>query len=116
MAALQEERFIDAAEAFTRVQHAMPGEIAVALMVANAWRLSGNSMAERDALSRAYRESIDVADVATLFQLGAALLDAGIPTEARRCFERVVRQRPRDPAALGALAGATRADGDPLIT
>lgn len=113
LVSLEEERYADAAEAFARVQQAMPQEIAVALMVANAWRLSGNTVAERDALLQAYRASIEATDAATVYQLGAALLDAGAPTEARRCFERVVRQRPKDPAALGALAGATRAEGDP---
>ncbi|WP_373061810.1 tetratricopeptide repeat protein [Gemmatimonas sp.] len=113
LSALEGERFTEAADAFARVQQEMPQEIAVALMVANAWHLSGDAVAEREALLHTYRASIDDADDASVYQLGAALLDAGAPTEARRCFERVVRHRPKDPAALGALAGATRAEGDP---
>ncbi len=114
LVALEGERFAEAATAFARVQQAMPHDIAVALMVANAWRLSGDTVAEREALLHSYRASrADDADAAPVYQLGAALLDAGAPTEARRCFEHVVRQRPKDAAALGALASATRADGDP---
>ena len=120
--ALEAGRFVDAAAAFTRVQDAVPGEITAALMVANAWRLAGNTMAVRRALLSVFHHatdaasgpsSIDSADETAMYELGAALLDAGAPAEARQLFERVVRIRPKDPAALGALAGATRADGDP---
>jgi len=120
--ALDAGRHADAADAFMRVQEALPREITAALMVANAWRLAGNTVAVRDALLSVFHHatdtspgpaSIDDADVTAIYELGAALLDAGAPSEARQLFERVVRKRPKDPAALGALAGATRADGDP---
>jgi tetratricopeptide (TPR) repeat protein len=120
--ALDAGRHTEAAAAFALVQAALPREITVALMVANAWRLAGNTVAVRDALLSVFHHatgttdgpsSIDSADVTAIYELGAALLDAGAPSEARQLFERVVRKRPKDPAALGALAGATRADGDP---
>lgn len=120
--ALDAGHHAEAAAAFSRVHEALPGEITAALMVANAWRLAGNTVAVRVALLSAYHHataaavgaaSIDGADVTALYELGAALLDAGAPLEAQHLFERVVRKRPKDPAALGALAGATRAAGDP---
>lgn len=120
--ALDAGHHAEAAAAFSRVQDALPSEITAALMVANAWRLAGNSVAVRHALLSVFHQatdaasgpaSIDGADVTAIYELGAALLDAGAPSEARQLFERVVRKRPKDPAALGALAGATRADGDP---
>ncbi|WP_396200782.1 hypothetical protein, partial [Gemmatimonas sp.] len=52
--ALERECFVEAAEAFADVQQAMPHEIAVALMVANARRLAGNRVAERAALMLTY--------------------------------------------------------------
>jgi Flp pilus assembly protein TadD len=121
-AALDAGQYGEAASAFMRVQAAVPGEVTVALMVADAWRLAGDTVAQRHALVTVFQQlsaspsgatSVDPADVTTLYTLGAALLEAGAPHEARSLFERVVRQRPRDPAALGALAGATRAAGDP---
>ena len=111
-----------AAAAFSEIQQALPGEISAALMTANAWRLAGNTVAVRSTLQSVFQQttattsgpaSINSADVTAIYELGAALLDAGAPSEARLLFERVVRMRPKDPAALGALAGATRADGDP---
>ncbi len=115
---LDEGRHLEAAAEFRRVQHALPDEITAALMVANACTLAGDTVAVRDALLIAYAHgtstrSIEAADITAVYELGAALLDAGAPEEARQLFERVVRQRPKDPAALGALAGATRAAGDP---
>ena len=121
-AALDAGHHADAAAAFMRVHVALPGEITVALMVANAWRLAGNTMAMREALLSVFHHTtatasapalIERENVTAMYELGAALLDAGAPSEARQLFERVVRQRPKDPAALGALAGATRAEGDP---
>jgi Glycosyltransferase family 9 (heptosyltransferase) len=121
-AALDAGQYADAAAAFTRVHEVVPGEITVALMVADAWRLAGRTGARRHALVAVFHHvpaspsgatSVDHADLIALHALGAALLDAGAPLEAQSLFERVVRQRPRDPAALGALAGATRAAGDP---
>ncbi len=120
--ALDAGHHVEAAALFTRVQDALPGEMTAALMVANAWRLAGDTVAVRDALLSVFRHatdastgsaSIESADVTAIYEFGAALLDAGAPHEARQLFERVVRKRPKDPAALGALAGATRADGDP---
>ncbi|WP_411280676.1 tetratricopeptide repeat protein [Gemmatimonas sp.] len=120
--ALDAGHHADAAATFMRVQDALPGEITAALMVANAWRLAGNTVAVRTSLLSVFHHatatasgtaSIERADITAVYELGAALLDAGAPDEARRLFERVVRQRPKDPAALGALAGATRAAGDP---
>lgn len=123
-AALDAGHHADAAAAFRHVQDALPGEITVALMVANAWRLAGHTMAVRDTLLSVFHHATATAtasgpalrepvDVTAIYELGAALLEAGLPAEARQLFERVVRQRPKDPAALGALAGATRAEGDP---
>lgn len=115
---LSEARHAEAAAEFARVQTALPSEITAALMVANAWGLAGNTAAARTALLLTYEHgttsrSIEQADVTVVYELGAALLDAGAPDQARQLFEQVVRQRPKDPAALGALAGATRASGDP---
>lgn len=111
-AALDDERFHDAAEAFGAAAAAMPGEWALHQMTANAWRLAGQIVRARDQLLVAFAAARP-ADVDGTYALGAALLDAGAPGEARACFEAVVRARPRDPAALGALASAMRADGDP---
>ena len=120
--ALDAGHHAQAAAAFSEIQQALPGDISAALMTANAWRLAGNTVAVRSTLQSVFQQAtaatsgpalIDSADVTAVYALGAALLDAGAPSEARRLFERVVRKRPKDPAALGALAGATRADGDP---
>ena len=120
--ALDAGHHAEAAVAFSQIQEALPGEITAALMTANAWRLAGNTIAVRNTLQSVFQQatdansgpaSIEGADVTTIYELGAALLEAGAPAEARQLFARVVRKRPRDPAALGALAGATRADGDP---
>lgn len=110
--ALDAERFRDAAEAFGAAAAALPGEWSLHQMTANAWRLAGQIVRAREQLLVAFHAARP-ADIEGLYALGAALLDAGAPTEARACFDAVVRTRPRDPAALAALASAMRADGDP---
>lgn len=110
--ALDAGRYRDAADAFGHAADALPGELALHQMVANAWRLAGDVVAAREALRRGFTVARP-RDAESLHALGTALLETGAPTEARLCFEEVVRLRPRDPAALGALASARRADGDP---
>jgi Flp pilus assembly protein TadD len=111
-AALDAGQFAEAATAFARVQDATPRDIAVALMVANAWRLAGDTVRARSALQRACTPEARHA-AAALYELGGALLAVGAPNDALRCFEEVARVRPRDPVVIGALASATRATGDP---
>lgn len=111
--ALEAERHAEAAAAFARARDALPGVTAIALMVANAWRLAGQVVREREALVAAFAHA-DRSDVDTLHELGTALLNAGAPVEAQACFAESAAQRPRDPAAWSALASATRAAGDPM--
>lgn len=110
--ALDEGRHRDAALAFGRAAAALPTEWALHQMTANAWRLAGDVVQARDALRFAFRAGQPAA-IESLFTLGTALLETGAPSEARACFNAVLARRPRDPAALGALAAAQRADGDP---
>lgn len=95
-------------EAFARV----PSAFALAQMAANAWRLAGDVLAERT-IWRSALATARPSDARSLYELGSGLLATGAPSEARECFEAVVRLLPNDMAALGALASALRADGDP---
>jgi len=101
-----------AAEAFGVVGAALPSDLGVAQMEANAWRLAGETVAARSVLLRAFLHATS-ADVPSLFALGSALLETGAPDEALTCFARVARVRPHDASALNALASAMRASGDP---
>lgn len=110
--ALEAGRYRDAAAAFAQAAAALPTEWPLHQMTANAWTLAGDVVRARDALRVAFEQARPV-DVEGLYALGTALLDSGAAAEARLCFETVAAKRPRDPAALSALASATRADGDP---
>lgn len=110
--ALEEGRHRAAALAFSRARDATPGVTAIALMAANAWRLAERVLEEREALLVALSMA-DRTDVASLYELGTALLRVGAPMEARTCFEVAVQHLPQDAAAWSALASATRAAGDP---
>lgn len=111
-AALEAGAFRKAAEQFGALSLRLPEDLAVARSEANAWRLAGDTVAARRAFQRASRIAA-AADVATVYEIGAALLDTGAPDDALACFSRVDKERPKDPAALSALAGALRASGDP---
>ena len=110
--ALDTGHYRSAAEAFARVYAEMPRELTVARMVAHAWRLAGDVVAERQVLQAAFRQALP-GDVQALHELGGALLETGAATEARACFDRVVKKRPKDAGAIGALASAMRAEGNP---
>lgn len=110
-AALERDDRAGAVTAFTAACDLAPGEVSVALALSNAHRLSGDALMTRATLLRAYAVASAAGD-ATLYALGAALLEAGSPVEAVECFARVVKTRPREPAALAALAGAMRTMGD----
>ncbi len=110
--ALEEGRHREAALAFSRARDATPGVTAIALMAANAWRLAERVLEEREALLVALSMA-DRTDVASLYELGTALLRVGAPMEARTCFEVAVQRHPQDAAAWSALASASRAAGDP---
>ena len=110
--ALEAERFAEAAIAFERATHVLPSEWTLHVMTTNAWRLAGQRVRERTAWRWAYQAGRPTT-AESLYQLGTGLLETGAPSEARDCFEQVVKQRPRDAAALAALASARRADGDP---
>ncbi len=110
--ALEAGRFADAVGAFTRVRDQVPGDVSIAIALANVHRLMGGLSAAREVVLRAHVDG-DWSAPATAFALGSALLDAGAPGEAMACFQRVVRVMPADPAALGALASARRAVGEP---
>lgn len=109
-AALERGEYSRAAAAFTRALEAAPRESAIALMLANAHRLAGNTIASRAVLLTAFHTSLP-GDPKQRYGLGAALLDAGASEEAAECFAMVVKALPTDPAALAALAGAKRALG-----
>lgn len=110
--ALEQGRFVDAARAFERAADGLPAEFSLHQMAASAWRLAGEVVRERERWRLAF-ERARPDDAERLYSLGAGLLETGAPTEARACFGPVVSRRPRDPAALSALASAYRAEGDP---
>lgn len=101
-----------ALSAFSAAWDAAPGDPGVAQLVANIHRLQGDTVAARAVLREAAQRGGWEAPAAA-HQLGTALLAVGAPREAARCFEVVRRQRPRDPAPLGALAAAQRVLGNP---
>ena len=109
-AALERGEYSHAVVAFTRALEAAPAESAIALMLANAHRLAGDTIASRAVLLSAFHTSLP-SDPKQRYEFGAALLDAGAPLEASECFTLVVKALPKDPAALAALAGARRTLG-----
>ncbi len=111
-AALEARNYAAAQRGFRRVWQRLPADPAVAQLVANAHRLAGEVVAAREVLRTAEARGGWEAPEAA-HALGTALLEVGAPEEAVRCFAHVVAQRPTDPAAVGALAAATRAAGDP---
>jgi hypothetical protein len=108
--ALEEGRHAEAAQAFDQVRAAIPDNVTVCQMAAQAWRLARDTVRERDAWRGAYavRQAVDIP---TLFEIGSGLLLSGAPFEARECLETVAAARARDSAALGALAAACRSTG-----
>ncbi len=102
----------EAARDFNEAFLLVPSAFAFAQMAANAWRLVGDVLAER-AVWQSVLSTARPGDATSLYELGTGLLATGSPTAARECFEEVVRLLPRDTSALGALASALRADGDP---
>jgi Tfp pilus assembly protein PilF len=110
--ALEARDYIGAQRTFRRVWQRLPADPAVAQLVANAHRMTGEVATAREVLRTAWaRGGWEAPPVA--HALGTALLEVGAPAEAVRCFAHVVAQRPADPAGTGALAAATRAAGDP---
>lgn len=109
-AALEAGRHREAAQAFARVLAAIPGEFALVKMVANAWRLAGDTAAER-AVWVAAGPLAPTLDTLSIYGIGAGCLATGATTEAVALLETVARARPRDPVAMGTLASAYRANG-----
>lgn len=109
--ALENGRYADARDAFTRVHKQRPADVSIAIALANVHRLSGDLSQVQRVLLRAHAEG-DWSAPSTAFSLGSALLDAGAALEAAACFQRVVKAMPNDAAAAGALAGARRALGE----
>ncbi len=111
-AALERDDVAGAVTAFRIARDLVPSDVSVAIALANAHRLRGDTLGARDTLLHVHTVSM-TSEPSLAFSLGAALLDAGAPAEAAACFERVVAALPRDPAALAALAGALRTIGQP---
>jgi hypothetical protein len=109
--ALERGAYADAADAFRLVREALPHDVTVALMLANALRLADDPLGARSVLETAEATG-DWTAPATAHQLAGALLDAGAPFAALRCAEYVRQRLPTDPAALGAVAAARRMVGD----
>ncbi len=97
--------------AFREAQQLAPGEVGIAMALANAQRLADDLLAARTTLVDASRKR-PTANASLDFQFGAALLEVGAAREAAAAFARVMRANPDDPAPIGALAGARRAAGD----
>ncbi len=110
--ALEAGRHDEAVEAFQGARSLSPRDPGIALALANAQRLAGNTITARETLIAAQRLR-PFTDPALGMALGASLLDAGAPREAAACFARVMRLRPEDPAPIAALAGARRMSGAP---
>ncbi len=110
--ALESGRHAEAIDAFRRGRALRPADVLVTMALANAYRASGDLLLTRATLLDAWAQA-DWSAVTAAFALGTALLDAGAPREAGACFQRVLKAHPHDPAALGALAGAKRALGEP---
>ena len=109
-AALEAGRHREAALAFARVLEAIPGELALVKMVADAWRLAGDTAAER-AVWVAAMPLAPSLDTSSIYDIGAGCLSTGATREAVALLEAVTRARPRDPVAMGTLASAYRANG-----
>lgn len=90
-----------------------PTDMSLALLVANAHRLTGDVAGARETLTRVLAASLDRLPNGPCYEAGTALLELGAPVEAARCFERVASSLPHDPAPRAALAGALRAAGRP---
>ena len=110
--ALESGRFGDAVAAFEGAQRLLPADVSIAIALANAHRLAGDTVMTRATLQTAHRDG-DWSEASAAFALGSALLEAGAPAEAASCFERVLKFMPGNSAALGALAGARRTMGEP---
>jgi len=113
-AALERGDTARAIESFRQARDAAPHVIPIALLLANAHRIAGDTPRARDVL-RAVHAASPPANAAEQHALGAALLDVGAPKEAAECFAYVMRIHPRDPAALTAMASAKRAMGQPGV-
>ncbi len=91
---------------------AMPTDVNLGLVLANLYHQLGDAAARRAMLLETFRTG-DRRASGVAHALGAALLEIGAAVEAAECFAQVVAALPNDPAALGALAAARRALGDP---
>ena len=109
--ALERDDPAAAVTAFALALNAAPANTGIALALANAHRLSGDTLGARTVLCAA-QQRVDGATAEDLHALGTALLEVGSPVEAHECFVQVLQARPSDPAAHGALASAKRALGD----
>jgi Flp pilus assembly protein TadD len=98
------------AAALARYEQAValaPSLLPLHLILANAQRLSGDTLAARTTLRRAVRVAARP-DAVTDFSLGKALVEAGAGADAVPCFRRAATERPNDAAAAAALAAALR--------
>lgn len=103
---------LDAALTNFQAAHAlMPSDPSLGLALANVYRLRGEESAQRTVLLDTFRAG-EWSTVEIAHALGAALLTVGAAPQAAACFVHVAATRPRDPAALSALASAKRASGD----
>lgn len=103
---------LDAAAAhFKKALALVPGDVGLSLALANVHRLNDNPTAQRTVLLGSYRSG-DWSTPNVAHALGAALLEIGAAVQAEACFARVYAARPRDPAAIAALAAAKRARGE----
>lgn len=107
-----ESHDLDAALSSFSAAHALvPSDPSLGLALANVYRLRGESSAQRTVLLDTFRAG-EWSTVEIAHALGAALLSVGAAPQATACFVHVAATRPRDPAALSALASAKRASGD----
>ncbi len=97
---------------FAEAAAAAPREVSLGLALAHVHKLRADPLSQQQVLRAVYGAG-DWQASGVAHSLGGALLDAGLPEEAASCFTHVLSQLPRDPAALAALAAATRALGDP---
>jgi Flp pilus assembly protein TadD len=90
----------------------MPANLALHLILANAQRLTGDTLGARMSL-RTARAIASRPTVADEFELGRALVDAGAATDAVPCLQRVRHALPHDATAAASLAAALREAGQP---
>ena len=109
-AALESGDLAAAVDACAVAWRLVPTEVSLALALANVRALQGDQLGRRAVLQRACTVG-DWRLATVAHSLGGALLEAGAPEEAVRCFAHVVTLHPNDPAALAALAAAHRASG-----